>query len=161
MRKRHTSLHTDAVASYLNVQITADMYKESRRWIIFKLSTKLLCKWWPIGNCKWQDNKMHMAGAFTRSELCMQFSYDVPVNFKVGSECLLQGISCISCRTAVWTNAKICLHVYMYLILCLLCRGRVSVQQFWVGVVLRMCRGLTITLFVRFFDKYYVATIDP
>ncbi len=33
-----------------------------------------------------------MAGAFTRS---MQFSYAC-VNFKVGSENLLQGISCIS-----------------------------------------------------------------
>ncbi len=34
-----------------------------------------------------------------------------------------------------------------------------SVQQFRDRVVLRMCRGLTITLFVRFFGKYYVATI--
>ncbi len=30
MRKRHSSLHTDAVASYLNVEITADMHKELR-----------------------------------------------------------------------------------------------------------------------------------
>ncbi len=41
-----------------------------------------------------------MAGAFTRSKLCMQFSYAC-VNFKVGSEILLQGIGCISHRTAV------------------------------------------------------------
>ncbi len=34
-----------------------------------------------------------------------------------------------------------------------------SVQQFRDGVVLRMCRGLTITLFVGSFDKYYTATI--
>ncbi len=27
MRKRQASIHTDAVASYLNVQITADMYE--------------------------------------------------------------------------------------------------------------------------------------
>ncbi len=27
------------------------------------------------------------------------------------------------------------------------------------GVVLRMCCGLTFTLIVRFFDRYYVATI--
>ncbi len=32
-------------------------------------------------------------------------------------------------------------------------------HQFRDGVVLRMCRGLTITLFVMFFDKYYAATI--
>ncbi len=37
--------------------------------------------------------------------------------------------------------------------------GRVSMQQFSDGVVLRMCSGLTFTLFVQFFDKYYVATI--
>ncbi len=54
-----------------------------------------------------------------------------------------------------------CLHIILYLIqFCLLCRGRVSVQQFRDGVMLRMCCGLTLaTLFVRFFDKYYVATI--
>ncbi len=38
-------------------------------------------------------------------------------------------------------------------------QGRVNVQQFRDGVVLRMCRGLTITLFVRFFNKYYVVII--
>ncbi len=33
-------------------------------------------------------------------------------------------------------------------------------QQFRDGVMLRMCCGLTLaTLFVRFFDRYYVATI--
>ncbi len=32
-------------------------------------------------------------------------------------------------------------------------------QKFRDGVVLRMCCGLTFTLFVGFFDKYYVATI--
>ncbi len=32
-------------------------------------------------------------------------------------------------------------------------------QQFRDGVVLRMCCGLTFTLFFGFFDKYYVATI--
>ncbi len=33
-------------------------------------------------------------------------------------------------------------------------------EQFRDGVMLRMCCGLTLaTLFVRFFDKYYVATI--
>ncbi len=37
--------------------------------------------------------------------------------------------------------------------------GGVGRQQFRDGVVLRMCCGLTITLFVRFFDRYYVATI--
>ncbi len=52
-----------------------------------------------------------------------------------------------------------CLHVYL-IQLCLLCKGRVSVQQFRDGVMLRMCCGLTLaTLFVRFFDRYYVATI--
>ncbi len=35
-----------------------------------------------------------MAGAFTRSKLCMQFSYAC-VDFKAGSECLLQGTTCI------------------------------------------------------------------
>ncbi len=35
-----------------------------------------------------------------------------------------------------------------------------SVQQFRDGVMLRMCCGLTLaTLFVRFFDRYYVDTI--
>ncbi len=35
-----------------------------------------------------------------------------------------------------------------------------SVQQFRNGVMLRMCCGLTLaTLFVRFFDRYYVAII--
>ncbi len=38
------------------------------------------------------------------------------------------------------------------------CRERVSVQQFRNGVVLRMCCGLTLTLFVRLFDNS-VATI--
>ncbi len=33
-----------------------------------------------------------------------------------------------------------------------------SVQQFKAGVVFRMCRGLAFTLFVRLFNKYYVAT---
>ncbi len=38
--------------------------------------------------------------------------------------------------------------------------NRLSVQQFRDGVMLRMCCGLTLaTLFVRFFDRYYVATI--
>ncbi len=32
-------------------------------------------------------------------------------------------------------------------------------QQFRDGVVLRMCCGLTFTLFVGFFDKYYAVTI--
>ncbi len=32
-------------------------------------------------------------------------------------------------------------------------------QQFRDVVVLSMCRGFTITLFVSFFDKYYAATI--
>ncbi len=32
-------------------------------------------------------------------------------------------------------------------------QGRVSVQQFRDGVVLRMCRGLITTLFVGFFDN--------
>ncbi len=33
-------------------------------------------------------------------------------------------------------------------------------QQFMDGVMLRMCCGLTLaTLFIRFFDRYYVATI--
>ncbi len=33
-------------------------------------------------------------------------------------------------------------------------------QQFRDGVVLRMCCGVTLaTLFVRFFDRYYVATV--
>ncbi len=52
--------------------------------------------------------------------------------------------------------------MYKYLIqLCLVCRGRVSVQQFRDGVVLRNQDVLWIdfTLFVRFFDRYYVATI--
>ncbi len=37
MGKRQTtcSLHTDAVASYLNVQITADMYKEFSGGVTF------------------------------------------------------------------------------------------------------------------------------
>ncbi len=35
-----------------------------------------------------------------------------------------------------------------------------SMQQFRDGVVLRMCCGLTFTLFVRLFDKHYVATIS-
>ncbi len=52
-----------------------------------------------------------MAGAFRRSKLFIQFSYAC-VNFKVGSERLLQGISCITYRTAVCINAKVCLHVY-------------------------------------------------
>ncbi len=38
--------------------------------------------------------------------------------------------------------------------------NQLSVQQFRDGVMLRMCCGLTLaTLFVRFFDRYYVATI--
>ncbi len=37
---------------------------------------------------------------------------------------------------------------------------RLSVQQFRDGLVLRMCCGLTLAiLFVRFFDRYYAATI--
>ncbi len=52
-----------------------------------------------------------MAGAFTRSKLFIQFSYAY-VNFKVSSESLLQCISCITYRTAVCINAKVCLHVY-------------------------------------------------
>ncbi len=51
---------------------------------------------------------------------------------------------------------------YLHVYLIQLCRGRVSVQQFRDGVMLRMCCGLTLaTLFVRFFDRYmyYVATI--
>ncbi len=38
--------------------------------------------------------------------------------------------------------------------------NRLCVQQFRDGVMLRMSCGLTLaTLFVRFFDMYYVATI--
>ncbi len=77
--------------------------------------------------------------------------------------CKLQNISY---RTAESMQRYAYMCIILYLInatvtLCLLCRGQVSVQQFRGGVVLRMCRGLTITLFVRFFDKYtyYVATI--
>ncbi len=43
-----------------------------------------------------------------------------------------------------------CLHVYL-IQLCLLCRRRVSVQQFRDGVVLRMCCGLTLA---TLFDKH-------
>ncbi len=84
-----------------------------------------------------------MAGGF---KLCIQFSYAC-VNFKVGSECLLQSISRISYKTAVRINAKLCLHVcLMQQLLRLLCKGRVSVQQFRDGVVLSMCRGFTFIL---------------
>ncbi len=105
-----------------------------------------------------------MADAFTWSKLCMQFSYACVCNFKVGSERLLQGISCISYRTGVWINAKVCLHVYHILkllmkqLLCLLCRGRVSVQQFRDGVMLRMCRGLTIIVICCSDVMYFACT---
>ncbi len=90
-----------------------------------------------------------MAGAFTRSKLCMQFSYTC-VNFKVGSECLLKGSYRLYRPVIGLQYAKVCLHVYlMQQLLCLLCKGRVSVQQFRDGVVLRMCRGSTITLGFR------------
>ncbi len=52
-----------------------------------------------------------------------------------------------------------CLHVYL-IQPCLLCRGRVSVQQFRDGVVLRLCCGLTLPCLLGFStDSYYVATI--
>ncbi len=38
-----------------------------------------------------------MAGAFTRSKVCMKFS-NACVNFKVGSETLLQSISINQCK---------------------------------------------------------------
>ncbi len=53
-------------------------------------------------------------------------------------------------------NMCVCVCVQL---LSLLCRGRVSMRQFRDWVMLRMCRGFTITLFVRFLDKYYVVTI--
>ncbi len=53
-----------------------------------------------------------MAGAFTRSKLCMQFS-SARVHFKVGSKCLLHGgckvyISCIGYKTAVCNGMPTC-----------------------------------------------------
>ncbi len=33
-------------------------------------------------------------------------------------------------------------------------------QQFKDGVVLRMCCGLTFTLFIRLFDKYYAPSLN-
>ncbi len=52
-----------------------------------------------------------------------------------------------------------CLHVYL-IQLCLPCRGRVSVQQFRDGVVLRMCCGLTLPCLLGFSTgSYCVATI--
>ncbi len=65
----------------------------------------------------------------------MQFSYAC-LNFKVGSECLLHGISCIR-LASIGLQYELPIHVYLMQ----LCRGRVSVQQFRDGVMLRMCCG--------------------
>ncbi len=79
----------------------------------------------------------------------MQFSYAC-LNFKVSSECLLQGISCI----------RLAIGLQYELPTCILNTALPTLQQFRDGVMLRMCCGLTLaTLFVRFFDRYYVATI--
>ncbi len=122
MRTSQVSLHTDAVTSYLNVQIPAGLHNELSGWVTFKLSTKLLCKWWPMCNCIWQNNKM--AGAITRSKLYMQFSY-ICVYFKNGQWVLtpsidyrivLYNLCSISVWIAVvWISAKVCLHMYLTL----------------------------------------------
>ncbi len=80
----------------------------------------------------------------------MQFRYAC-LNFKVGSECLLQGI-----KLAIGLQYELptCIQP------CLLCRGRVSVQQFRDEVVLRMCCGLTLPCLLGFSTgSYYVSTI--